>query len=129
MTGSLGDLFAGAALGRLDPASVGRRTGAAVTVALVDEGYPSALVGTGVIEGLGALPAADLQVFHAATTLEGAVCRVTGGRAAYVTALGATIADAGERARAACATLKGHGWRFRRDIAAEVAAPRENESR
>lgn len=129
VSGSLGDLFHGAALGRLDPGAVGRREGAAVTIALVDEGYPAALLGTGVIEGLDALRDPNLQVFHAGTTLEGAVCRVTGGRAAYVTALGATIAEAGERARAACATLHGHGWRFRRDIAAEVAVPRVNESR
>jgi phosphoribosylamine--glycine ligase len=49
VSGSLSRLFASAARGALDPGAVGRDGGAAVTVALVDAGYPAPR-GDGLIE-------------------------------------------------------------------------------
>lgn len=119
--GSFAELLAGAARGALDPAAAVRRGGAAVTVALVDEGYPAAVRGGGVIEGLDALAARDVTVFHAGTRLEAGRWTVRGGRAAYLTA----VRDSHEAARRAVyeasAALSGSGWRCRGDIAETVA--------
>jgi phosphoribosylamine--glycine ligase len=134
--GSLGTLLASAARGALEPAAVTRTAGAAVTLALVDEGYPEKLRGDGVIRGLEALAPATrdapedagaVHVFHAGTRLEHGEWRVRGGRAAYLTAVGATLEQARERVFAARARLSGPGWRSRSDVAAapgvRLAAP------
>jgi phosphoribosylamine--glycine ligase len=129
--GSLGTLLASAARGALEPAAVTRTGGAAVTLALVDEGYPGALRGDGVIRGLESLDppaggaveeAATVHVFHAGTRLEHGEWRVCGGRAAYLTAVGTTLAQARERVFAARARLSGPGWRSRADVAAAPGA-------
>lgn len=118
--GSLGELLASAARGALEPAAIRRAPGATVTTALVDEGYPVAVHGGGVIRGLDAVEADDVLVFHAATRRADDAWAVTGGRAAYVTARAATLEAARDRARRAVGTLSGHGWRARSDIAANV---------
>jgi phosphoribosylamine--glycine ligase len=129
--GSLGSLLASAARGALEPGAVTRTGGAAVTLALVDEGYPETLRGDGVIRGLEALApaagdatedAAAVHVFHAGTRLEHGEWRVRGGRAAYLTAVGATLEQARERVFAARARLSGPGWRSRADVAAAPGA-------
>lgn len=118
--GSLGCLLASAARGALDPASIARRAGAAVTVALVDEGYPDAVHGGGVLEGLSALDPAHVTVFHAGTRLEDGQWRVRGGRAAYLMATGPTIESARTSVERARMALSGSGWRCRADVAAQV---------
>ncbi len=118
VTGSLSALLAGAAAGALDAGAVGVRPGAAVTVALVDEGYPDALRRDGLITGLDAAATdEDVVVFHAGSGQDAGGWRVRGGRAAYVTARGAGVEEARARAYAAVAGLGGHGWRCRADIA------------
>ena len=64
--GSLHRLLASAARGALAPEMVRRKDGAAVAVALVDEGYPGELAGTGTIIGLDQIEHGDLSVIHAA---------------------------------------------------------------
>ncbi|MFN8588054.1 MAG: phosphoribosylamine--glycine ligase [Candidatus Eisenbacteria bacterium] len=124
VSGDFAGLLAGAARGALEPERVARASGAAVTVALVDEGYPERTLGTGTIAGLDALEGRDgLFVFHAGTRREVDAWRVKGGRAAYVTALGRDRGDACERAYAACATLGGAHWRMRRDIGVGPGVP------
>ena len=118
--GSLGSLLASAARGALEPAAIRRSAGAAVTIALVDEGYPDSVQGGGVIRGLDAIESDDVLVFHAATRRADDAWAVRGGRAAYVTARGATLDQARQRAQAAVGSLSGHGWRARRDIAAHA---------
>jgi phosphoribosylamine--glycine ligase len=129
--GSLGTLLASAARGALDPGAVTRTGAAAVTLALVDEGYPGALRADGVIRGLDALTTASdessaepgsLHVFHAGTRLEKGEWRVRGGRAAYLTAVGTTLELARARVLAARAQLSGPGWRSRGDVAAAPGA-------
>jgi phosphoribosylamine--glycine ligase len=125
LSGSLGTLLASAARGRLEPDAVARTAGAAVTVALTDEGYPDAVRGGGVLRGLDRV--AGVHVFHAGTRFEDGEWVVRGGRAAYLTAVGDHIEQARERVRAACAGLSGPGWRCRGDIAAQVARAGETE--
>jgi phosphoribosylamine--glycine ligase len=121
LAGSFSSLLAGAARGALEPGAVSRAGGAAVTVALVDSGYPGDVRGGGVIEGLDGLAERDVTVFHAGTRLEDGRWVVRGGRAAYLTAARETIEAARSAAYAALAALSGTGWRCRGDIAATVA--------
>ena len=129
--GSLGTLLASAARGALEPAAIRRLAGAAVTLALVDEGYPDAVRGDGVIRGLEAVAAAGrdalsdasvVRVFHAGTRFERGEWHVRAGRAAYLTALGDTLEQARERVFAARARLSGRGWRCRDDVGTGPAA-------
>ena len=118
--GSFATLLASAARGALEPAAVTRLPGAAVTLALVDEGYPDAVRGEGTIVGLDALEGFGLHVFHAGTRREGAHWRVVGGRAAYLTATAAGIEEARASVLRARMALSGSGWRNRGDIATHV---------
>ncbi len=74
------------------------------------------------IEGLDTLAdEADVIVFHAGTRRESDGRVVTsGGRVLGVTALGATLAEARQRAYEAAAQIRFEGMQFRPDIAAEV---------
>ena len=116
--GSLGALLASAARGALEPDRVRRGAGAAVTLALVDEGYPEAPRGHGVIRGLDALAARGILVFHAGTRWNDGEWSVRGGRAAYLTATAATLEQARASVMDARSSLSGEGWRCRGDIAA-----------
>jgi phosphoribosylamine-glycine ligase len=62
-----------------------------------------------------------VYVFHAATRRAEGEWIVRGGRAAYLTAVDASLDGARQRAQAALGRLTGHGWRARRDIAAGAA--------
>jgi len=117
--GSLGTLLAGAARGAADARAVSREPGAAVAVAIVDEGYPERAPGGGTITGLDEAGTEDVVVFHAATRRVRSEWRVAGGRAAYVCARGATREQARARTYAALARLGGAGWRHRSDIAGD----------
>jgi len=118
--GSLTRLLAGAARGALDPGAITRGPGAAVAVALADEGYPESVRGGGLISGLDAAERAPgVLVFHAGCAPEpDGRWRVRGGRVAYLVGRDATLAGARERAYGALAGLGGAGWRCRHDIAA-----------
>lgn len=122
--GSLARLLGSAAGGALEEDAVRVQPGAAVAVAIVDEGYPDAVRGGGRISGLEALRArGDLLVFHGGCERQGTDWVVRGGRAAYVVAQGRDRETARARAYAAIATLGGTGWRVRRDIAGEDEPP------
>ncbi len=119
--GSLGTLLASAARGALEPGAVRRASGSAVTLALVDEGYPDAVAGTGVIRGLDTLERQGILVFHAGTKWYGNDWSIRGGRAAYVTATAPSLEEARAKLMDARAALSGEGWRSRGDIAATPA--------
>ena len=72
------------------------------------------------IEGLDAAEATGALVFHAATALQDDRLVTNGGRILNVTARGATIAEARERAYAAADLITFAGARTRRDIASGV---------
>ena len=98
---------------------------ACVTVVLAAEGYPSDPRRGDTISGMDASSAVDgVVVFHAGTARDEAGRLVTaGGRVLDVTALGATLVQARERAYRAASAVHWPGVHYRRDIA-EAAANR-----
>src|SRR4051812_3076637 len=95
---------------------------ASCCVVLASGGYPGAFEKGKIITGLEAaakLP--DVKVFHAGTTKNAAGEVVTnGGRVLGVTARGATLEQAVDRAYEACALIKFEGMHYRKDIAARA---------
>jgi phosphoribosylamine---glycine ligase len=119
--GDLLGAFAAAAAGDLSGIDVHVAETAAVTVVIAAGGYPSeGDVGT-TISGLEAAEATGAIVFHAGTALKHDSVVTNGGRILNVTGTGESIAEARERAYAACAAISFPGARYRTDIAA--AAP------
>jgi phosphoribosylamine---glycine ligase len=119
--GDLLGAFAAAAAGDLSGVDVHVAETAAVTVVIAAGGYPSeGDVGT-TISGLEAAEATGAIVFHAGTALKHDSVVTNGGRILNVTGTGESIAEARERAYAACAVVSFPGARYRTDIAA--AAP------
>jgi phosphoribosylamine---glycine ligase len=122
LRGSLARLLASAAAGALDRGAVTVTEEHAVAVALVNEGYPDGVQGGGTLERLDAAAERHhAMVFHAGTRWDNGRWRVSGGRAAYVVAQGASREAARERVYAAVDEVGGSGWRCRRDIAKDGA--------
>ncbi len=122
MQGDLVPLLAGAARGRLDPASGLDWRDAAVCVVLASGGYPRDYETGKRIEGLEAAEAvAGVTVFHAGTRRapDGGFVSA-GGRVLGVTARGASVAEARERAYRACDCIRFEGLHRRSDIAARA---------
>lgn len=96
---------------------------AAVCVVLASRGYPDAVETGMVVSGIDALAGeADLAVFHAATAeRDGRVVSV-GGRVLGVTALGATLDAAVERAYRAVDRVSFEGMHYRKDIGRRALA-------
>ena len=97
----------------------------AVTVVLASRGYPATSSSGDPISGIDEAAAApDVEVLHAGTADDGAGGWVTaGGRVLDVTAVGATLAEARERAYAAADRIEFDGRQLRRDIAAGAGDP------
>ena len=90
---------------------------AALTVVMASKGYPGAHEKGHVIHGLeqaAALP--DVEIFHAGTARHGKDIVTAGGRVLDVTATGATVAEARERAYRAVGLIRFEGAFSRRDI-------------
>jgi phosphoribosylamine--glycine ligase len=98
--------------------------GAAVTVVVAAGEYPAGTDTGSPIEGVDAAEEAGALVFHAGTALRDGRLVTNGGRILAVTCLGASLAEARERAYTATALISFPHVRFRRDIAA-LAAERE----
>lgn len=121
----LGGLMMAAANGTLDthPAPVWS-SDSAVTVVIAAQGYPQSPRTGDVIAGLEAAgDAAGVDVLHAGTTVadDGAIA-ASGGRVLSVTAVGANLHEARERAYAAVDLITLEGSHHRRDIAQVAAA-------
>jgi phosphoribosylamine--glycine ligase len=114
-------LLVGAARGDLGEAPLELDSRASVGVVLAGEGYPGKVTTGDDIKGADTAFAADIQVFHAATTLdaEGRLLSA-GGRVLTVCALGAGLDDAARRAYGAVAQIKFRGMQFRKDIGAST---------
>jgi phosphoribosylamine--glycine ligase len=91
---------------------------AAVTVVLAAGNYPTSGDVGSPIEGLEQAEAEGALVFHAGTARSGDRLITNGGRILNVTATGETVAEARERAYAACERISFPNMRYRRDIAA-----------
>jgi phosphoribosylamine---glycine ligase len=120
LEGDLLPALAAAAEGSLTGIELAVSADAAVSVVLASPGYPDApetgipLGGTEEAEADGAL------VFHAGTARRGEALVSAGGRVLNVTALGATVTEARERAYRAAERIEFPGVHYRRDIAAKA---------
>ncbi|HEX4775121.1 MAG TPA: phosphoribosylamine--glycine ligase [Candidatus Saccharimonadales bacterium] len=103
--------------GRLDPSKVGWNTGFAVSVVMASGGYPGdyqrGLPITGIEE---AEKLDDIVVFHAGTAIKDGRLVTAGGRVLNVTATGATLQEALDKAYAAVDLIHFEGAHFRTDI-------------
>ena len=95
---------------------------AAVTVVLTAGEYPDRGDTGSTIEGIEDAQETGAHVFHAGTARRGDQIVTNGGRILDVTATGADIAEARDRAYAAVEKISFPGMRYRRDIAAVVHA-------
>lgn len=100
---------------------------AALGVVLAAEGYPGDYARGEVIDGLGAEPD-GVKTFHAGTRLQDGQVLTNGGRVLCVTALGATVAEAQQRAYARAAEIDWPGRFYRSDIGYRAVA-REQQAR
>jgi phosphoribosylamine--glycine ligase len=113
--GDLGATLAGAAAGALPAEAPTWDPRTAVCVVVAAAGYPDAPRTGDPIEGLPD-EADDLVVFHAGTARKDGALVSSGGRVLGVTALGAGVDAARERAYAAVEHLRLDGMQVRRDI-------------
>tara|TARA_R110002110_G_scaffold48959_9_gene145522 strand:- start:1493 stop:2755 length:1263 start_codon:yes stop_codon:yes gene_type:complete len=95
------DLMHAAAQGRLSDTRVNWAEDHALTVVMAAQGYPADYEKGSVIKGLMGLPEDSFHmVFHAGTTEKDGQITATGGRVLNITARGATLAEAQQRAYA-----------------------------
>ena len=107
--------------GGLEDAAIEWSRDWAVTLVLASRGYPESASKGDAIGGLDSLPD-DVEVLHAGTAVresDGSVV-TAGGRVLNVTALGASPAEARERAYDAADMIDFNGKQLRRDIAARA---------
>jgi phosphoribosylamine--glycine ligase len=113
----LADVFVDIVEHRLDACRLEWRKDAAATVVLVAEGYPGKVETGKLIAGLDEARRIDgVKVYHAGTRAEGNRIYTNGGRVLNVTARGATLAEALERAYFVSQMIKFEGKDYRRDI-------------
>jgi phosphoribosylamine--glycine ligase len=111
------DLMIACAEGRLGAARVNWAEDHALTVVMAAAGYPGTYEKGSVIGGLDALPEDSFNmVFHAGTAERDGDIVATGGRVLNVTARGASLAEARERAYAMVDAIDWPGGFCRRDI-------------
>ena len=116
-----GDLLAAlvrAAAGALSGVDLEVSDAAAVTVVLAAGAYPAGGDVGSPIDGIEEAEQTGAHVFHAGTALKGDRLVTNGGRILSITSTGSTVADARERAYAACEHISFTDMRYRRDIAA-----------
>ncbi len=118
LDGDLAPVLLAAAKGDLSaapPLGFGARP--AVTVVLAAQGYPETPLSGSIIRGLANADFEDVEIFHAGTRLdEDGLLRAAGGRVLNVTATGATLREAVNRAYAAVAAIDWPGGFCRTDI-------------
>jgi phosphoribosylamine--glycine ligase len=122
MESDLVPLLDAAARGKLDTVPAPTWADAAVCIVLASGGYPREFRKGLRISGLDAAAGdPDVEVFHAGTRLgDGGEFETSGGRVLGVTARGATVREAVDRAYAAADRIEFEGLQLRRDIAARA---------
>src|SRR6266536_3522959 len=118
LEGDLLGALAAAASGDLSTVELKIAEEAAVTIVLAAGDYPAGGDTGSPIGGIEDAAESGAHVFHAGTALKGDRLITNGGRILNVTATGETVADARERAYAACELISFAGMRYRSDIAA-----------
>ncbi len=117
------DLCWACAQGDLRGRFVEQAPGACVSVTLASAGYPGKPETGRAISGLDAA-SQDALVFHAGTRLEAGRWVSAGGRVLSVTAVGANLGQARDKAYAAASRIHFEGMQLRRDIASREPALR-----
>jgi phosphoribosylamine---glycine ligase len=116
-------ILQGVAEGHLKESKIDWAKEAALCVVLTTRGYPDAPETGQEIEGLDALQGlSDVMVFHAATGNRDGKVVTVGGRVLGVTALGANLDAAVQRAYAAVKKISFDGMHYRRDIGQKALA-------
>jgi len=92
----------------------------AVTVVLASRGYPESSSKGDEITGLRAIDGLETEVLHAGTVERDGKIYTAGGRVLNVTGIGATPAEARERAYVAAERIEFEGKQMRHDIAARA---------
>ena len=111
------DLLHAAAEERLAEARVNWADDHAITVVMAANGYPGTYEKGSVINGLNDLPEDSMNmVFHAGTAEQDGTMTATGGRVLNVTARGASLQEARDRAYAMVEAIDWPGGFYRRDI-------------
>ena len=107
--------------GRLDQVDIDWDKRSVCSVVMASGGYPDAYEKGISITGIeDAEQDPDVKVFHAGTVAKKGQILTNGGRVLNVTAIGNTLAEAREKANAACDKIKFQGGFFRRDIGFRV---------
>ncbi|NLA76031.1 MAG: phosphoribosylamine--glycine ligase, partial [Deltaproteobacteria bacterium] len=102
--------------GRLDKVNAEWDTRAALGVVMTAGGYPEKYNKGDVITGLPEREEADIKVFHAGTAIKDGRVLTSGGRVLCVTALGATVKQAQEKAYDVVKKIKWANVYYRNDI-------------
>lgn len=111
------DLMHATAEGRLDQCAVNWAEDHALTVVMAANGYPGDYTKGSVINGLDACPADSFHmVFHAGTSSKDGKITASGGRVLSVTARGASLREAADRAYAMVDQIEWPEGFCRRDI-------------
>jgi phosphoribosylamine--glycine ligase len=110
------ELIEAALDGKLDRAQATWDSRAALGVVMAAGGYPGAYSKGDVITGLPDKPEADCKVFHAGTALKDGAVVTSGGRVLCVTALGASVSAARQRAYELVGQIRWSGAQYRHDI-------------
>jgi phosphoribosylamine--glycine ligase len=111
------DLMLAVAEGKLAEAQVNWADDHAITVVMAANGYPGAYEKGSEIKGLGDVPADSMNyVFHAGTKADGTAILANGGRVLNVTARGASLQEARDRAYGMVDGVNWPGGFFRKDI-------------
>jgi phosphoribosylamine--glycine ligase len=121
LEGDLLRLLKSAAAGVLDPAGLSTSSDAVVTVVLASAGYPDTPESGVDLAGLAEAEAVGALVFHAGTALRDGQLVSAGGRVLNVTASGASVAEARDRAYEAIERIRFPGAHYRTDIALRAA--------
>jgi phosphoribosylamine---glycine ligase len=117
LEGDLLEALAAAAEGTLAGVELAAGPEAAVTVVLAASGYPDSPERGVPLAGIADAEATGALVFHAGTALRGGSLVSAGGRVLNVTGVGASVAEARERAYHAVDQIEFAGVQYRRDVA------------
>jgi phosphoribosylamine---glycine ligase len=123
LNGDLFEILTACARGRLNPALVKWHPGFAVSVVLASGGYPGSYQKGLPISGLDtAEKLDDIVIFHAGTAVKDGQAVTAGGRVLNVTATGATLDEALDKAYAAVKLIRFDGMHYRTDIGRRYAS-------
>jgi phosphoribosylamine--glycine ligase len=122
-------LLKGVALGQLVETRIDWAKEPACCVVVAARGYPEKVETGQVIEGLDGLKGqGDVIVYHAATDLKDGRTVTVGGRVLGVTALGANLAAAVQRAYQAVEGISFDGMHYRKDIGRQALARMQKQA-